>query len=380
MIRIKVYIIDIVLLFFGISSTFGLVLQNGQPSENERPADGIVGAWNNTASFYSNGASCNVIGPDYILTTRHQGNGVGTIITIGGVNYTVAEVFPHSTADIRVARIIDSNGRPANLKFVGVYSKTDEVGQEIVIGGCGLGGIPYPNANHILYYSWEANNSNTTPLLRWGTNCVSSYQDNFSSVSPYTSDILTCTFTSIKSTDATTYEAAVANHDSGGGWFIKDTDGEWKVAGLSAYVSRMNYTYFSDYFSAIRVSSYASWLKENHYVLDYGDANRDGKVDVGDLGILAANYGMSDKLWDDGDFNADGCVDVGDLGLLAANYGIGTSGSDFSADDTKSFNTANESSESDSNPICSSFGLVIVTGLLIFILLTNVLITDLRIH
>jgi len=95
---------------------------------------------------------------------------------------------------------------------------------------------------------------------------------------------------------------------------------------------------------------------------------------------LAANYGMSDKLWDDGDFNADGCVDVGDLGLLAANYGIGTSGSDFSADDTKSFNTANESSESDSNPICSSFGLVIVTGLLIFIFLTNVSITELRIH
>jgi hypothetical protein len=56
-----------------------------------------------------------------------------------------------------------------------------------------------------------------------------------------------------------------------------------------------------------------------------GDANKDSKVDVGDLGILAANYGAtSGATWDKGDFNNDGKVDVGDLGILAANYGTGT--------------------------------------------------------
>ena len=52
-----------------------------------------------------------------------------------------------------------------------------------------------------------------------------------------------------------------------------------------------------------------------------GDANGDGVCDVGDLGILGANYntavtgGISQA-----DFNEDGMVDVGDLGILGANY------------------------------------------------------------
>jgi hypothetical protein len=59
-----------------------------------------------------------------------------------------------------------------------------------------------------------------------------------------------------------------------------------------------------------------------------GDANRDSKVDVSDLGILAANYGQvitasTGDSWAYGDFNADGKVDVSDLGILAANYGTG---------------------------------------------------------
>ena len=53
-----------------------------------------------------------------------------------------------------------------------------------------------------------------------------------------------------------------------------------------------------------------------------GDANGDGMVDVGDLGILAANYGTaSGATWGQGDFNSDGAVDVGDLGILASCYG-----------------------------------------------------------
>ncbi len=53
-----------------------------------------------------------------------------------------------------------------------------------------------------------------------------------------------------------------------------------------------------------------------------GDANRDGSVDVSDLGILATNYGAAGTFgWEDGDFTGDGAVDVSDLGILATNYG-----------------------------------------------------------
>ena len=48
-------------------------------------------------------------------------------------------------------------------------------------------------------------------------------------------------------------------------------------------------------------------------------------MDVADLGILAANYGMNaGATWGQGDFNGDGRVDLSDLGLLAAQYGVGT--------------------------------------------------------
>jgi hypothetical protein len=58
-----------------------------------------------------------------------------------------------------------------------------------------------------------------------------------------------------------------------------------------------------------------------------GDANLTGGVDVGDLGALATNYGVtSGGSWAQGDFNYDGRVDVGDLGALATNYGASLGG------------------------------------------------------
>jgi hypothetical protein len=99
-----------------------------------------------------------------------------------------------------------------------------------------------------------------------------------------------------------------------------------------------------------------------------GDFNGDGLVDVGDLGILAANYGGSGKTWAQGDFNGDGMVDVGDLGILAANYGTGASGTDFDADYAKVFGTESETTISEDttatdSPICSSLGLSLIAGL-----------------
>ncbi|NLE30470.1 MAG: hypothetical protein GX629_12455 [Phycisphaerae bacterium] len=99
----------------------------------------------------------------------------------------------------------------------------------------------------------------------------------------------------------------------------------------------------------------------------YGDANGDGEVNVGDLGILAANYGGSEKNWSMGDFNGDGEVNVGDLGILAANYG--SSGSSFAADYAKVLGTAtvDEKSEQDaaSGTLCSGLGLPMSVGFLL---------------
>jgi hypothetical protein len=52
-----------------------------------------------------------------------------------------------------------------------------------------------------------------------------------------------------------------------------------------------------------------------------GDANFDGIVNVGDLGLLSTNFGSPTSRWGLGDFNGDGIVNVGDLGLLSTNFG-----------------------------------------------------------
>jgi hypothetical protein len=57
-----------------------------------------------------------------------------------------------------------------------------------------------------------------------------------------------------------------------------------------------------------------------------GDANLDGQVDIGDLGLLAGAWQqLTGKTWFDGDFTFDGAVDIGDLGLLSGNWqkGVG---------------------------------------------------------
>jgi hypothetical protein len=97
-----------------------------------------------------------------------------------------------------------------------------------------------------------------------------------------------------------------------------------------------------------------------------GDANYDGMVDVGDLGILAANYGKTtEATWSQGDFNGDSAVDVGDLGILAAHYGDGGSISlDFNADYAKAFGTrVQEDASETQSSICSSLGLPMIAGL-----------------
>ncbi len=101
-----------------------------------------------------------------------------------------------------------------------------------------------------------------------------------------------------------------------------------------------------------------------------GDANKDGKVNVVDLGILATNYGKtSGTSWETGDFNDDGNVNVVDLGILATNYGAGTG----SAQDTKALGETTEEDQDDLSAIsplgCSSAGLPMIAGLLLMSIL-----------
>jgi hypothetical protein len=93
-------------------------------------------------------------------------------------------------------------------------------------------------------------------------------------------------------------------------------------------------------------------------------------VDVGDLGVLAANYGMTaDAVWAQGDFNLDGLVDAGDLGILAAHYGEGVimAVSQVPLEgiaESFSIERGNDTVEPVSSSVCGDTGLTLITGML----------------
>ena len=246
-------------------SAFGLVLH---PEDDDpppvRPLDAAVGRW-------VDNASCVPVGPNYVITTRHQRWELDRPVWIDGVEYRTAEIFNHYEADLRVVRIALPDGQNADLSYyIPPYTGTQERHKTVVIGGYGMGrGDPLETPLGVTYgYTWAVSPNDT---LRWGANRV----EGSSSVmtADYATDILTAGFDAPTSAAYRDHEAAPAAYDSGGGWFIDISgNGDWRVAGLTRAVEHgppTNQTWFRnsvtgqfdpDYLDAVRVGSYAQWI------------------------------------------------------------------------------------------------------------------------
>ena len=250
---LSVFLCMLLLLLPSVCS--GLVLHTDD-EPTDKPPDNVVGRWRTNAS-------CVVISPNHVLTVRHAGGSSGTV-QIGGTNYTIAQISNIGSADLRVVRITTADGQPANLPdWVPLYRSRDEKYQtEYTMGGFGKGRGETLYTDDMAYgYAW-AGSGNTTQ--RWGANKVNNYT-NSSHLKGYISDVIWGKFSDVNHGNYMEYEAAPADHDSGGGWFIKH-DGVWKVAGLFRAVEHWNETWFRlkddpnyfhpDYFDAVRISSY----------------------------------------------------------------------------------------------------------------------------
>jgi hypothetical protein len=252
-------------MMFGPAVAHAIILDPNAPAPASTPPPTFVGRW-------STNASCVVVASDMVLTTRHQGGGVGSIVQVGGVNYTVSQEWtmpdPNSP-DLRIDRLSGA----AFAQYARINTAATEALQNwtVVLGGYGMGRgatLYYQGDSNIPYgYAWDGG-GNTT--LRWGENVLAgaySCPDG----SFYTNS-LTDQFNGPGNPGALADEAAIADYDSGSGWF-RNTDGNWYVVGLGWGVSSNAGDFTTswtnpadpgsgpDLNAAVRISSYAGWIQ-----------------------------------------------------------------------------------------------------------------------
>jgi hypothetical protein len=236
----------------------GVVVHPGDdagPGAALKPNEAVLGRFN--------GSSAVAVGPEHFVATAHQG--AASTVNFGGVDYAVSGVTPHATADLVVGRITGGT----LPQYAPVYTATDEVTQVVTVGGFGrTRGSTLTDPTFGDYaYAWG------TTGLQWGRNRIdgtapaSAADPNDSNPS----DLLLADFDARGALTSVDFEAAMAQFDSGGGWFVLD-DGTWYVAGLNRAVERGDQSRFEDpttglpdpdELAAVRLSSYAGFISAN---------------------------------------------------------------------------------------------------------------------
>jgi len=191
-------------------------------------------------------------------------------VMFGGAAYTVVEETPIGNADLRVARLASTISL---TQWVNLYTGSNEVGQFAVLGGYGQGrGATLSDATGPYAYQWDGT-VNTT--LRFGRNQIDSTATSTPSAGdPFTSAVLVGDFDPRQALTSAPVEAALAEFDSGGGFFLLD-GGVWKVAGINRGTEHAGRSIFRanladpdvpdgrdgpDEIDAVRVSTYAAQI------------------------------------------------------------------------------------------------------------------------
>jgi len=165
------------------------------------------------------------VGPSHVLTAAHLGMGTNTPFSFQGLGYLVLEWEDCPDTDLRLVRV---GGRLPT--WASPLSSTNEVGQGVVLFGRGgprgptvMGDLDGDRALR----GWRWNLSDAQ--LRWGTNLIEGIETG-SSANP--GEYLVAWFTD----DAGDDEATVSVGDSGGGVFLQESPGVWKLAGVVSAV------------------------------------------------------------------------------------------------------------------------------------------------
>lgn len=209
----------------GAGPAHGVILfGTGEPTAHTTAPEGefLGSGWETQIGPRYSGTA---VGPSHVLTAVHLGMGTNTPFSFQGLGYWVLEWEDCPNTDLRLVRV---GGRLPN--WASTLSSTNEVGQRVILFGRGgprgaavsgdLDGDP-------ILSGWRWNLADFQ--LRWGTNLIEAIETG-SSANP--GEFLVAWFTR----DAGDDEATVSVGDSGGGVFLQDSPGEWKLAGVLSAV------------------------------------------------------------------------------------------------------------------------------------------------
>lgn len=209
----------------GTLSVHALVfLGSGDANHNTTPPTGaLTGSgwqWQSQGGF---GAT--VIGTHLVATANHLGISAGRTFAYAGLTYHVVAATNEPGSDLRLFWV---SGRIPNA--APIYDGNGETNSYLVFHG--FGG---PRGNPV-YFDAPANTdlrgwlwSSYDGRLRWGTNLVS---DVITQTAGVPGEFLISYFTPEAGDDVMSFSSG----DSGGGAFILDTDGKWKLAGVVSAV------------------------------------------------------------------------------------------------------------------------------------------------
>jgi hypothetical protein len=219
------------------SSGAVILISTGDPSfDTTAPTGALAGSgWQFQGQW--GGALGTAIGPQSFVTAAHVGGTVGDTFVFQGQNYVTDSVDRDENSDLAVWHV--TTPLPT---WAPVYRSGDEVGKDFVVFGRGtqrgeaaIFGIPPTQRG----WYWGPGDQ----VQRWGTNTVAAVVH----ANPGEGDLLAADF----DLGVSDTEATLSSGDSGGAWFIRDSDQAWKLAGLNFEVD----DYALDLLGAIPIPS-----------------------------------------------------------------------------------------------------------------------------
>jgi hypothetical protein len=231
-----------------------ILFRTGDPTANTtEPTGDLAGSgWQYQGLF---GAFLGTaIAPHFFITVKHIGVQSNTFF-YRDVNYTILQSYDDPNGDLRIYKVVETLPDYAQL-----YSRSDEVGQRLVVFGRGTQRGSELFSNGILR-GWGWGGADTA--VRWGENEVAEIVPTSS-----LGDLLYALFDQ----DGLPEEAHLSSGDSGGAVFLND-GGVWKLAAL-------NYAVDGPYYTAPGAAGFDAALFDTRGFYDSGNVLISGNLPI----------------------------------------------------------------------------------------------------